>query len=210
MKYLKLFSIACLISAASFSVVRAQLKIVKLPTTQAEIQKMATQKPVNRTIVLPNAEKIKIIQASLNGKVDAAKTKNYSLSLPLALDVRNSFVEGKAKLIYNLAAQVSAADNKVDFDSLAYGFEPYLKIFYNAPAPGFYVFDFTIENQASSDTSANIIFQHFLVDSQTKALDKGMQHQIFVNEFKEAGWQMMVLQSKTSWNFYGVEVSQFK
>lgn len=208
MKSLKLFLIFCLILLANLTANAQQ--IIKMPTSQGEIQKMATQKPVNRTIVLPAADKLKQIQAALAGKVEPSKIKNYSLDLPLKLDVRNSFVEGKAKLGFDLAAEVSSAENVVNFDSLAYGFEPRIRMFYNAPAPGFYVFDFTVENRADFDKSASIIFQYFLVDSQTKSLGKGVQHQIFVTEFKDVGWHIILLESKTSWNFYALEISQFK
>ncbi len=189
------------------AVAAANAQVTRVPAKQGDIQKMVAIRPLSRSVVLPDAEKIKLIKTALKGKVSESKT--YSLTLPIKLDTRNSYIDGKANMHFDWAAEVSSADNFTDFDKDG-KVDPRIRVFYNAPTPGYYVFDFTIENKYSA-SGTPILFQNLFVDSQSKPMEQGVQHQLFITDIKNAGWNLIMLESKTGiWKFYSLEISQFK
>lgn len=178
----------------------------KLPKSATDLPRFGTIRPVTRVPSLPDAEKIKLIQAAMKGKAPATKT--YSLTFPTKLDIRNSYIDGKARLYFDFASEVTAADDYAYFDKVS-NLTPGLRLFYNAPSPGYYIFDFAVENKNPSSI-ADMTFTNLFVDSQAKLLDDS-PHQLFITNIKNAGWNAISLTSKTAiWKFYSVEISQFK
>src|SRR5688500_12680207 len=88
----------------------------QLPSNHADIQRAASIRPITRTASLPALEKLEIVKAALAGKVPMAQT--MSLDLPVKVDVRNAFIEGKARLYFNYAMEVSAAENVANFSKM--------------------------------------------------------------------------------------------
>ncbi len=204
MRRLILFLIFCPIPLAGVS---AQAQDLKLPASPAEIQRMAARRPLPRVVTLPQAEKIRQVQLALKGKIQPSPTN--SLASPLTLDPRNSYVENRAKLYFEWAS-VYTDDNEVVFDQDGKA-QPRLRLFYNVTTPGYYVFDFTIENTTPDTRNPDLLFQNVFIDNQTKTPGKGTQHQIFVTDMKSPGWYVIVLSSPQGfWKFYSLEVSQFK
>ncbi|MFM9902987.1 MAG: hypothetical protein ACKVQJ_00280 [Pyrinomonadaceae bacterium] len=207
MRSLKLFLIVLPMLAA----VTAGAQVTKIPAKQIDIQKMVMARPVTRVNVMPDTEKLKMVQTALKNK-GVALTKTSSLTVPIKLDVRTPFIDGKARMYFDWASEVSASENVVDFDQIS-KVEPRIRLFYNAPTPGYYVFDFAVGNPYWS-TNPQLQFSNLFVDVQApKLLDKGdgVQHQIFITNVKTPGWNLILLDSKSGyWEFYSVEISQFK
>jgi hypothetical protein len=200
-----------LIVAASVSVA-AQSKVLQVKPIAVDVQKVVATKNIARVAALSNADKLNKTKELLKNKVEPAKLNTLELFAPVSLTVRNSFIEEKAFLVFDSPETISAYENSAVFyptDSLT----SKLKVIFNAPGPGFYVFDFAIRKGPSGNTTApSLRFIDFGFNVTERKLDAPQdQRQLFALQVGKAGWNGVFLDSQNiGWRFLGVEISQVK
>lgn len=173
--------------------------------TPADIDKTVRSRGVSPIPPLALPLKINQVKELLGNRVPPQTLQNLNLSAPISLTVRESTLSDRAFLVFDFPESISAHENTALFspDERAR-----LKVFFNAPAPGWYVFDYTLD--VYSDL--NLKFMKFADDQQERLVKYGKgQHQIFVTQITKPGWQLIFLQPvKGVWTFHRVEISQVK
>jgi hypothetical protein len=211
MKMMWKLSLFILIFAAG-NIFAQNTKILTTKIQPVDVQKIVAQKNMARVVAMANEEKLKKVKELLKDKVEPAKLNSLSFFSPVNLTVKDSIVSDKAFLIFDSPETISAYENRAVFspsDKTA----PKLKIAFNAPSAGFYVFDFYIKKGASGNSKTQTLrFVEFFSNITNRNLDNPeYQHQLFVMQVKNTGWNMAYLESEDAvWYFLGVEISQVK
>ena len=169
---------------------------------QINVNKAITEKNIPRPSVLATAEKMKAVQEALKGKVAPAKLNSLTLTQPILLDTRTSFAEDKAILSFNNAETVSPYKNTANF---APGTDGSLTIYFNAPAAGAYLLDFSVQI-----SEATMTFTTFMTATDKKSVGFNPKHVLFLADAKAAGWQAYNLSADKYWTFFSCEISQVK
>ena len=206
---MKIFFLTLFVALVS-SVALAQPTVGKIKSTQQiDIQKIVRNRNLGKIVILPPNEKLLKVKEQLKGKVEPQKLNSLTLVSPINLTVKDSAIDDKAFLVFDFAETVSSYENYASFSPNSN--EPKAKIFFNAPAAGWYAFDFYLD-ATSNDGTVPLKFIRFFSDIQERSVNNGLnQHQIFVTEFKTAGWALVALShSKGIWKFKNVEISQLK
>jgi hypothetical protein len=207
---IKIVLLICLF--ATVTVFAQNTKITTIQIKPTDVQKIVAEKNITRVAALANAEKLKRVKELMKGKVEPSKVTSLTLFSPLNLSVKDSTIEEKAFLIFDFPETISAYQNKAVF-SPADKVQPKLKIGFKAPATGFYAFDFYLQKGPTGNSSSQTVkFVDLFSGITTRNLDAPQyQHQIFVTQVKNAGWNMVWLESDNAiWTFLGVEISQVK
>jgi hypothetical protein len=127
------------------------------------------------------------------------------------LSVDNPFKDASNLLIFELAYTVSPYEHLVLFQAL--NNEPAgVLINYNAPADGFYVFDFvTTLNHVGPYQPLRLVFRNVTNDDiQDQKFNKDEGHIVFVSKGVKAGPNIFFLgEGDGEWTFHSVEISQF-
>jgi len=192
------------------TVLAQNTKITPIQIKPIDVQKIVAAKNLRRPAAMPDAEKLKKVREQLQSKVEPAKLNSLKLDSPISLNVRNSFIDEKAFLAFDSPSTISAYDNSADFNP-ADGTSPSkLRIFFNAPTSGFYVFDFAIEKDVGVGKNQTMRFVDTLLGPYVHPLEAAQQqHQIFILPVNGAGWKWVWLDSQTSgWKFLSVEISK--
>ncbi len=175
--------------------------------TPADVEKIVRNRGGSPIPSLALPVKINRVKELLGNQVPPQKLHNLTLSAPIPLTVQNSLVSDRAFLVFDFPESISAHENTALFSPYEHA---RLKIFFNAPTPGWYVFDYTI------DAYGEIPFRFFpfaadaQLQKQTVKTGKG-QHAIFATQIVEPGWKVIFLNhSQGLWQFHRVEISQIK
>lgn len=176
----------------------------KMPTKsgQINVNKVVSEKNISRPATLPTTEKIKVVQDALKGKVKPEKLSSLTLTQPIMLDTRTSFAEDKAILSFNNAEVVSPYKNTASF---APDTDGSLTIYFNAPAAGAYLLDFSLQIEAATMT-----FTSFMSAVDKKSVPFNPKHVLFLADAKAAGWQAFNLSADKYWTFFSCEISLVK
>lgn len=178
---------------------------VRTNLTPADVEKIVRNRGVSPIPSLALPVKINRVKELLGNQVPPHKLQNPNLSAPIPLTVQNSPVSDRAFLVFDFPESISAHENTALFSPYEHA---RLKIFFNAPTPGWYVFDYTI------DTYSEIPFRfcQFALEPQLqqRIVKTGKaQHAIFVTQIAEPGWKVIFLNhSQGLWLFRRVEISQ--
>lgn len=187
-------------------------KILTTKIQPIDVQKIVAQRNLIRIVALAEAEKIKKIKELMKDKVEPAKLNSLTLFSPVSLNVQNSVVNDKAFLVFDSPETLSAYENKALFSPSSQT-APKLKVFFNATSTGFYVFDFYVKKDPSGNSKIQSLrFVEVFSNITNRNLDSPeFQHQLFVAQVKNTGWNMVWLESEDAiWYFHNVEVSQIK
>lgn len=187
-------------------------KILTTKIQPIDVQKIVAQRNLIRIVALAEAEKMKKVKELMKDKVEPAKLNSLSFFSPVSLNVQNSVVNDKAFLVFDSPETLSAYENKALFSPSSQT-APKLKVVFNAPSTGFYVFDFYVKKGPSGNSKTQTLrFVEVFSNMTTRNLDSPeYQHQLFVAQVKNTGWNMVWLESEDAiWSFIGVEVSQVK
>lgn len=203
--------IIAVMAIATVNVLAQNPKITPIQIKPIDVQKIVAAKNLRRVLTMPDSEKLKKVKELLQTKVEPTKLNSLKLDSPISLNVRNSFVDEKAFLAFDSPSTISAYENSADFSSSGDTFQPKLRIFFNAPTNGFYVFDFAIEKDPGGNPknqSMRFVSTIWGAVSQPLEVSK-QQHQIFILPVNEAGWKVVWLDSEnTGWKFLALEIAK--
>lgn len=169
---------------------------------QINPRQVAAEKNIKLPASLPQAEKIKIAQESLKGKVPPAKLNSLSVFEPVTLTTRNSVADDKAFLEFRNPDVVLPNKNYSYF----LGTETSsLAVFFNAPEAGYFLVDIALELG-----DATMTMNVFGSSIEKKNIPYNTSHAVFLVEAKAAGWNMALAQASKMWKFYSCEIARVK
>ncbi len=184
--------IIAVMAFTTLNIVAQNTKMTPIQIKTIDVQKIVAAKNLGRAVKMPDSEKLKKVKESLQTKVEPAKLNSLKLDSPISLNVRNSFIEEKAFLRFDLPATISAYENFAEFDLSDGPPRSKLAIFFNAPANGYYVFDFTIEKDVGGNLKNQMRFVSTVWGAVSQPLEAAQQqHQIFILPVGQAGWAVV-------------------
>jgi len=191
-----------IVVAAGLAVAPASYaQIVKLDTKRITAPRAVTAPPS-----LSTTQKISVVKAALKGKVPETKTMNFVS--PIKLDTQHQF-SGKTQMLFDWPSEVAGVYNYTYFDQ-AKSVEPRIRLFLDAPTPGFYLFDFAVDNESAGYPAQMTFINLFGSDKQERPMSNGPQHQLFVTNVPKAGENLIVFSSTGSWRFHSLEISKLQ
>ena len=181
---------------------------------KADLQKLITVKKNVAVRPLPPNVKLNKVKVLMQGKVTTQTLSVSSLTAPTTLSVAAPVKDGNNFLKFNLPSQVSPNQNSAFFEPLGGNLpDNGVIVTFNAPASGYYVFDFSTQlYQTSPNSPVTMTFKGiFNPEFQEQKIYNDDGHTIFITKEVKAGPNFFFLGgSKATWNFYSVDISQFK
>ena len=194
------------------AVVTASAQITRKTSISPDLKKLAAPGKVTAVKPLTRDAKLLRVKSLIGGQVTAKALSSSTLNQPVTLSV-GSPVNGSGSLKFNLAGQVSPKENAAFFQKSQGNSESGVLVAFNAPSAGTYIFDFsTTTYEASSGSPVAFHFKGiFNLTDQQVSVAKDDGHLIFLTKDMTAGWNYMFLTGeKASWEFYSVDITQFK
>jgi hypothetical protein len=193
--------------------VSGNAQVKKPPVSNIELQRMGTAKKI--VVVAPLQPEVKLnrVRSLLKGKVKPLTLNVSTLADPLVLSVASPVKDANNYLKLVLARQVSAIENLAAFEDEYPVGSPGVLVLFNAPADGYYVFDLTTTLPIAFPSSPVTLKFTGLTngDNQQQTFSKDEGHVIFISEGFKAGPNLVFIGGdRAYWNFYSIDISQFK